>query len=149
MTGRPLPQRYAFSDTFRDIIKFLCSVSGIHRPHPSSKCLLTIMTNNKEVLPSFTWEEQNSRVFLQLCRTQASVTSAANRLSTGNGQETPAMQIKALMFVICKTLKVLNMSQVRHFYALCLVRWGPWLGWLWQQTIHLWGEWKSFVHLLF
>lgn len=77
------------------------------------------MTNTKEVVPSLT---------LQLYGTPASVTSAANRLSTGNGQEVPAMQIRVLMFITgCKTQMALNMSQRRHFYALYLVRWGPWL----------------------
>lgn len=77
------------------------------------------MTNTKEVVSSLT---------LQLCGTPAFVTSAANRLSTGNGQEVPTMQIRVLMFITgCKTQITLNMSQRRHLYALYMVRWGPWL----------------------
>lgn len=57
------------------------------------KCWLTTMTYNKEVLASFTWEDQSSRGFSAGLLDLSPVTSAAKGLSTGRQQETPAMQI--------------------------------------------------------
>lgn len=74
--------------------------------------LINHNNHDKEVLSSLTWEEQNSLVFPQLCGTPASVTSAANGLSTGNVQEAPGMQIRVPMFLTgCKPQMALNMAK--------------------------------------
>lgn len=93
-------------------------------PHLVSKCVLTIMTNNEEVLASCL-RRTKQRVFLQLSWTLAVVTSAANRLSTGGEQEAPAMQIRArLLPVRCSTHRTLDATLVR-LCASCLARWRP------------------------
>lgn len=58
----------------------VCTKNGLHAPPPChlvSKCVLTIMTNNEEVLASCL-RRTKQRVFLQLSWTLAVATSAAN-----------------------------------------------------------------------
>lgn len=106
------------------------------------KCLLTIMTYNKEALASLTWKDQSSRSCSAALLDLPPVTSAANRLSTGSQRRHQLCKLVLMFPVSCKPPGPC-VWPTGDFCALHLVRWRPWSVWLWQQSLDFLKGWMK------